>query len=243
MVKGFAKNLYGDQPTINVARYIRAKSEHYEVVIDPDLAVKFRDGKIADVRDALKSEEVFSDAKKAIRPTDDALKKTFGTTDLLKIAETIIREGILQVSEKYREEQREIKNKRVIDLIHRNCVDSKTGLPHPETRIENAMREAKVRINDAKTAEDQLQEIIKQLRPVLPIKFEIKEMEINIPLKYASRTHDVIKQLATVTNEKWNADGSYTCTADLPAGLQNEFFDKLNSMTHGEVDVKEIRSK
>jgi ribosome maturation protein SDO1 len=243
MTKGFAKNLYGDQPHINVARYIKGKSNHFEVVIDPDLAMKFRNNQISDVRDVLKNEGVFIDAKKGLRPTETELKETFGTADHLKIAEKIIREGLIQVSEKFREEQKEIKRRRIVDLIHQNCVDSKTELPHPATRIENAMREAKVRIDDNKSAENQLQDIIKQLRAILPIKFEIKELEINVPLKHASRAHGVIKQLAKVTGEKWNTDGSLSCTADLPAGMQDEFFEKINSLTHGEAEIKVIRSK
>ena len=33
-------------------------------------------------------------------------------------------------------------------MIHRNAVDPKTGLPHPPQRIESAMEEAKIHVDE-----------------------------------------------------------------------------------------------
>jgi len=240
MAKGYAFSLREESPHMNVARYIKERSKHYEVVVDPDLAESFKKGKISDVREVLKAEEVFSDAKKGLRPSEKDLLDTFGTKDKLRIAETILRKGIIQVSEKYREELREQKRRRIIDLIKINCVDSKTGLPFPPQRIENAFAEAGVKIDENKRAEDQIQDIIKKLRTVLPIKAEIKKYDILIPAKYASKSKNSIIQLGAVEREKWNQDGSYSFAMEIPAGMREEFFDKINAMTQGNAQIKEI---
>lgn len=247
MTKGYSFQLKEDQPHFNIARLVVSrpsqKHQHFEVVVEPELAIKFRNGVISDVRDVLRSIDIFTDSKKGLRPSESDLRNVFGTTDKIKIAEEIIRKGIIQVSDKYREEQREAKRKRIMEIIHRNCVDSKTGLPHPLQRIENAMRELKVRIDDTKSAEDQVNDVITKLRQILPIKFETREIELNVPMKYASRAVLLIRQYATIKSQTWNTDGSFNCVIELPAGMQQEFFDRINSLTHGEVGSKIIGSR
>ena len=50
---------------LNLGR-IKKEGENFEIVVDPDLAIEFKDGKEVDIREVLKSEEVFSDAKKGL---------------------------------------------------------------------------------------------------------------------------------------------------------------------------------
>ncbi|MEM4336909.1 MAG: ribosome assembly factor SBDS [Candidatus Woesearchaeota archaeon] len=237
MSKGYTFVLKDEQPHINVARYIKERSKHFEVAIDPDLAEEFKKGAIKDVREVLKSEEIFTDVKKGIRPTEKELIETFGTKDKLKIAEIIIKKGIVQVSEEYREKLREQKRRRIIELIRVNCVDAKTGLPLPTQRIENALSEAKVKIEENKSAEDQLYSIINKLKVVIPIKSHTETYDIKIPAKYSSKSTNIIKQFGLVENEKWNSDGSFSCRIKVPAGMREEFFDKVNLITRGEAQI------
>ncbi|MBW3023014.1 ribosome assembly factor SBDS [Candidatus Woesearchaeota archaeon] len=241
MAKGYVFDLKEEALHINVARYVKEKSKHYEVVIDPDLAEDFKKGKVKNVSEVLKVEDVFTDAKKALRPAESDLVETFGTKDKLKVAEIIIRKGIIQTSDKYRDELRKQKRNKLVELIRVNCIDAKTGLPFPPQRVENAFEEAKIKIDDHKTAEDQVQEVIKQLRTVLPIKTETKVYGISIPAKYASKTHNILKQFAALENEKWNSDGSFSCKIEIPAGMKEEFFDKVNALTHGDAQIEELK--
>ena len=241
MAKGYTFELRDEKAHINVARFVKEKSKHFEVVIDPDLAEAFKKGTVSDVREVLKAEDVFTDAKKGLRPTEKELFDTFGTKDKIEAAEIIIRKGIIQVSDKYREDLRMQKRKRIIDLIKINCVDAQTGFPFPPQRIENAFAEAKIKVDENKSPEDQIQDVIKHLRTVLPIKTETKIYEVTIPARYAPKSHNVIKQFGTVKNEKWNPDGSFSCTTELPAGIKDDFFDRVNALTHGDAQIKESR--
>ena len=69
----------------------------------------------------------------------------------------------------------------IIEIIRKNGVDPKTKLPHPAQRIKNAMDEARVTINEFRRAEDQVDGILKSIRPVLPISFEKRKIAIKIP--------------------------------------------------------------
>lgn len=199
--------------TINLARYKKG-ADTFEVVVNPDKAVDCKRNPEKDIRDALVYPQVYSDAKKGLLAPEDSLQKTFGTTDHVEIAKKIICDGNIQVTSEYRQQQVEQKRKRIIDLIHRQGVDPRTNSPHPLTRIENALSEAKVRIDESDPAEAQVPSIIKALRPILPIRLVTKELRIKIPAQHAPRAFPTLKLFGKILNENWGADGSWNdlCT-------------------------------
>ncbi|HEX9261727.1 MAG TPA: ribosome assembly factor SBDS, partial [Candidatus Bathyarchaeia archaeon] len=73
-------------------------NEHFEVLVKPAKALDYRNGKIASITDVLVAETIFSDANKGTRVAEEPLRKAFGTTDTLKIADIIIKKGMLQLT-------------------------------------------------------------------------------------------------------------------------------------------------
>lgn len=228
--------------SINIAR-IKKSGNVFEIPIDADLAIDYKKGKAIDIRDILKSEHIFSDAKKGLRASDHLLQQFFGTPDPLKVADIILKEGEIQLTAEHREKMREEKIRRVIDIIHRNGVDPRTDAPHPITRIENAFDQAKIKVDDMKSAEEQVEDILKQLRPIMPIRFEIKELQVHIPAVHAAKAYSVVKHFSKMLKEDWLNDGSLLAVVELPGGLEQEFYDKVNKATHGEAECKVIKVK
>jgi ribosome maturation protein SDO1 len=231
-----------ERENFNVAK-LKKGGQHFEIVIDPDLAIAYKEGGKIEIHDILKSEHIYADAKKGEVAPEKLMHALFETDDPLKVAEIILKEGEIQLTQEHRELVRENKRKRIVQMIHTNGVDPQTHLPHPVTRIENAFEEAKIRIDEFKTAEAQIQDILKHLRVVLPIRFEVKELAVKIPALYAAKSYTVVSQFGKITRDDWQSDGSWMVVIEIPAGLQNEFMDKLNSMTHGSVDIKILSSK
>lgn len=66
---------------------------------------------------------------------------------------------------------------------------------------------------------------------------------MRIPAKFSGSTYNIIKQYGKVLKENWGNDGSLFLSVEIPGGLQEEFFDKLNSLTHGEVETKILRER
>ncbi len=225
---------------LNLAR-IRKGGEDFEVAIEPDLAIKFKEGKAISIREVLHSENVFKDAKKGLRASTALMKELFGTDDELKVAEIILKEGEIQLTSEYREKLREEKEKSIIAILAKNSIDPRTGLPHPPDRIKRAMDEVKVKINYTKNAEDQIEEIAEQLRPVLPLKFERVMIELNIPAQYAAKCYSVLKNFGELMMDEWQSDGSLKARVRMPAGLQQGFYDALNKITHGDNQSKIIK--
>ena len=100
------------------------------------------------------------------------------------------------------------------------------------------MEEVKININEFKSPEEQVEDVLEKLKPIIPIKFEIKKIELKIPAEFSGNSHNTIKQFGKILRENWENDGSLSLTVEIPGGLVEEFFDKLNSLTHGQVESK-----
>ncbi len=227
---------------LNLARLKKA-GHNFEIDVDSDKAIEFKGGANISIRDVLKVEKVFHDAKKGLLASEKAMEQTFGTSDPLEVAKVIIQKGEIQLTAEYRKKMKENKRKKILNIIHANAVDPKTGLPHPMVRLENAIEEARIKIDEFKSEEQQVEEIVKLLRPILPIKFEIREIAIRIGSKFAGKAYSVVKNFGKVKKDEWANDGSWMCVLEMPAGLQNDLMDKLNGLTHGTVDMKILNKK
>ena len=228
-----------EKVVLNTAK-LKKDGFNFEVAVDPDLAISYKKGEDIDIREVLKSENIFFDVKKGELASEAEMKNVFDTTDGIKIAEQIIKTGDIQLTAEYRQQLRESKKRRIIEIIHRNGVDPKTKLPHPIVRLENAFNEVKVHIDEFKSAEDQVQDVLVKLRPILPISFEKKKLQIIIPANYASKCYSIVKSFGDLSKDEWQNDGSWLGVIEIPAGLSEEFFEKLNSITHGDLESKEI---
>jgi ribosome maturation protein SDO1 len=224
---------------MNTAR-LKKGSDVFEIVIDPEKAIAARHGK-ADIREALKVQKIFSDAKKGMLASEQRMQALFGTTDAIEVAKKIVVDGNIQITAEYRQKLTDQKRLQIIEFIRCNGVDPRTHTPHPATRIEAALVEAKVRIDEFKPVEQQVQDVLKALRPILPIKFEIKEIELVIPAQYASKAYSVVKHFGKILSESWQSDGSWRGILEIPGGMEQELYDKLNAATHGELISKVIK--
>jgi ribosome maturation protein SDO1 len=227
--------------SMNLAKWKKG-ADNFEIVVDPDKAMDLKKG-IGDIRDVLVYPKIFSDAKKGMSAPENRLKTLFGTTDVNEVAKKIINEGEVQVTSEYRNTQVQQKRQRIIDIIHRNGVDPRTNAPHPATRIQAALDEGKIKIDENKTAEEQVQAILKKILPIIPIKFVKKEIQLTLPAQYAGKSYPIVRQLCKLLKESWNTDGSWTGLIEIPGGMEEELYDKLNNITHGtlQAEVKETK--
>lgn len=214
--------------------------EHFEIIVDPDLALAFRLGKKTDFNNVLVAEEVFKDARKGERQSSDKLKKHFGTDDVFVIAQRIVKEGEVPITTEQRRAMVEEKRKRIVAMISREAIDPRTGAPHPPQRIEKAMEEARVHIDPLKPAESQIADVISALKAILPMKFERIRLAVKIPPELAQRAYPTAKSFG-MQQEEWLPDGSFAFVVEIPAGMRPEFFDRINGLTAGKAVIKELK--
>jgi len=222
-----------------VAR-IEKDNENFEVLVKPQKALDYRMGKLASITEVLITETIFSDANKGTKVSEENLRKAFGITESLKIAEMILKKGTLQLTTEQRRKMVEDKRKQIIDFIARQCIDPKTNLPHPPSRIENAMEQIRYSIDPFKQLEEQANNIIKLLRPILTLKMEQVSIGVHIPAEYSAKAYGTIKGFGTIKREEWRADGSWYGVLEMPAGLYGPFIEKLGGITKGSGEAKII---
>ena len=224
---------------VGIVKY-DAKGEHFEILVDPDLALEFKLGKQISIDKILISDTVYKDAKKGLRASESALKKVFGTTDIKKIAEIMIKYGELPLTAEQRKRLIEQKKKQIIEWISRNCVDTRTKTPIPPQRVELALEQAQVAIDPFKSVEEQINNIIKALQKVLPLKVAVAVIDMTIPPQYASKVRNVLAKMGKVLKENYLSDGSLNLQIEVPVGLQEVVIGKLNELTKGEAVVNKV---
>ncbi|MFX1496801.1 MAG: ribosome assembly factor SBDS [Promethearchaeota archaeon] len=185
---------------------------------------------------------VFEDLRRGKKATDGDMEAIFNTTDGRLIACHILLEGDINWTKTQREEERDKKLKQIITIITKNAINPQNNKPHPYQRIEKAIEEAKVKIDLMRSAEEQVDDVVKSIRAIIPIRMEQVEMAIKIPSAFTAKGYNIVAQLAHIKKEEWQSDGSWVSIVNLPAGLQMELIDKLNKLTHGRVQTKLLKS-
>jgi len=215
--------------------------EHFEILVDPDMAADFKRGEAIEVQEILAVEEVFKDANKGDKASEEAMMKAFNTTDILDAAAIIIRKGHVQLTAQQRKEMTEEKRKKIVATITREAINPQTKLPHPARRIEIAMEEAKIHIDPFKSVDEQVNTVLKAIRIKIPIRFERVQVAIKIPGDFSGKVYNVIPEFGKTRKEEWQQDGSWVAIVEIPGGMQDNFYRKLNELTHGQVETKLLK--
>jgi len=219
---------------------LRTRGENYEIYVDADMAVKFRGGENVSLDDVLAVDQVFKDAVKGDKASEEHILELFQVSDVKEAFRKILLDGELHLTTEQKRKMLVDRRKQVATIIARNAVNPQTHAPHPLARIEAAMDEARAEVVLSKSANEQVEKVLKVLKPILPIKFEKAEVAVKIPAQYAGKIHHTIHELGDVKKEEW-VGGEQIILVEIPAGLQDELFSKLNNITHGDVKIKVVK--
>jgi ribosome maturation protein SDO1 len=223
-----------------VAR-LDSHGESFEVLIDPKVVNHIRDGKEVDLIDYMVIDEIFKNAHKGTRASEEKLKEVFGTIDPVEIAKTIILKGEVQLTTQQRKEMLESKRLRIIATIARNAINPQTGGPHTPARIEMAMEEAKVHIDAFKPVDLQVQHVMDKLRPLIPIRFDKVRIAVKLSADEYGRCYEDMAEMGKIIKEEWQKNGDWIGVVEIPAGTRDDLFHRLNAKTHGTVETKQLK--
>lgn len=215
---------------------IKREGKHFEVLVDMNEALKFKKGKGGSV--ILEIDKIFYNIKKGDIVSQEDLNKIFKTTNIQAIAEKIVRDGEVEESQEHRDEEQEAKFRQVVDFLSKNAIDPKSGNPITPERIKNALNQSGMNIKKI-PVEEQINEIIEKIGKIIPIRIETKKVKIQIPAQFTGQIYGLVSKYKEA--EDWNNDGSLDVKVSVPAGLILDFYDKLNSVTHGSAITEEIK--
>jgi ribosome maturation protein SDO1 len=219
---------------------------HLEILVDPEIALAFREHKgdmKLDFDDLLAVEGVFvGPARDGDKASDEEMMKTFGTTDVQEAVKQVLLKGDLQLTTDQRRKMMERKKRLIIQYIAQNAINPQTKGPHPPARIENAMDEARIHLDPFKSVEAQVQDVLKAIRPLIPIRIETVQIAVKLPAEHAGKANHIMHGWGELKQQAWQSDGSWIGVVEIPGGMQTEFFDHLNKRTHGEAETRMINS-
>ena len=215
--------------------------EHFEVLVDPYAAADLIDGKDVNIIQSLAIDAIFKDSKKGTHASEETLQKNFGTDDVTEIAKQIILKGTIQLTTEQRHKMQKSKRNRIIETIVKNAMDPKTKSPHPRQRIELAMEQLGVHVDPFKPVSEQVKTIIDLLRPIIPISMENVRISVKIPPEHIGRAYGTVRNYGSLEREDWQSDGSWIGIIRIPAGMQTDFYDKINDVTKGNVSTKILK--
>ncbi len=219
---------------------LRHGNKDFETMVDLDSAIKMRKGEEININDVIRDTTIWNDLKKGMRAGDNDLKEAFGTTNYNKIVEKLVKRGEIEVTQEYRDEALESKRKQIIDFLVRNAIDSRTNNPFTPETIESSIKQAGIKIEN-QPVDKQIKSVIERLKNLIPIKIETKKIKIRIPAEHTGRAYGLVQEYKE--KEDWLQDGSLEIILNIPVGLQSEFYDKLNNITHGSAITSEIREE
>ncbi|MFW5846980.1 MAG: ribosome assembly factor SBDS [Nanoarchaeota archaeon] len=219
---------------------IKKEGKHFEILVDMDKALEFKKSGKGNSSDFLEHDEIYEDIKKGERASEEDLKQAFGTQDINVIAEKIVKSGEVLISQEHRDAEQEKRFNQVVEFLTRNSIDPQTKNPHTAERIKSALKDAHVNITN-KPIESQMKEILESLSKIIPIKIETKKLKITIPAMHTGKAYGVITEYKE--NENWLSNGDLEMIVNVPAGILMDFYDKLNSVTHGSALSEEINEE
>lgn len=223
-----------------IARY-ESKGHRFEVLVDQKLVDLVKGGKSVNVSDYMATDVIFKDSSKGDRASEEVIKEVFGTQDFPTVVTEIVKKGQVQLTTDQRRKLLEEKRKQIVEIISRESMNPQTGTPHPPQRIEKVMEEAKVRVDPFKSAEEQVNDVLKVIRVILPIRFEHVRMAIEVPGTEYGKIYAEMARHGQILKEEWKNNGNYSAVIEIPGGVQDQLYDFLNKKTKGNVDIKLIK--
>lgn len=222
----------------SVVARMHHQGQKLEIMVDPDKALAFKRGAKVDMNDVLAMPTVYHDVRDTKKVAEQDLQKLFGTTDVFKIAERIIKNGELQLTTDQRRAMVEQRKTQVCDIISKRGINPQNNMPHPMQRITNALDQCGVNIDPFVDAELQVDKVIKEIKKILPIAFQKLVVEVKIPSQFAGKAYTVLKGSGEMLKENWLNDGSLQVNLKILAGIQADFFQKVSNLTHGQFESK-----
>ncbi|PKP54468.1 MAG: ribosome assembly factor SBDS [Candidatus Altiarchaeales archaeon HGW-Altiarchaeales-3] len=219
---------------------LKTHGETFEILVDPDMSLEFREGKEIDINEILAIDTIFKDANAGDRASDESMLKVFETTDVKIIATKILKKGELHLTTDQKKRIMNERKRQIINIIARNAINPQTKTPHPPERIESAIAEAKFHVEINKSAKEQVDKVVKAIRPILPIKFDNVRIAVKIPAEYSGKLYAALHEFGTIKKDEWHGNFQM-CLIEMPAGLQDDFCNRVNNITRGDAEIRILR--
>lgn len=222
---------------VQLVRYKQGKFS-FEIMTKPGTVRLFLEGKLGWDK-VLSADAIFTNAKKGNIAKSSDLTKVFGTDDVNKCAEIMVRQGDHQVSAQERKEDISQRKREILAYLHKTYTDQ-TGLPHPLTRLEVAVTESKVKIDLSRSVHVQAEEIVKKMLGVLVFRKGTSQYSVSVPKQYRTSVGAIVNKFSPSLHKEIRGADNITWKMSLSLGDVDRFLLEMNSVTEGNFTLEKI---
>eukprot|EP01084_Bolivina_argentea_P005304 10026_1 len=226
----------GDHGGGQIVRFSSGKHK-FEVITNKGTALQYRDNKIA-FNGVLMTDQIFTNVTRGDVANPRDLSEVFGTEDLMKCCERIVKEGELQYTAQERKEFVEEKTREIVYYINKNYVDPKTKLPHPSDRISTCMKDCHIRVDPKGDTRRQAEAAVAKMRgKIMFAKAVAIRAQVTIKHAQVGQCNNIIHKLANVLHEEWSATGCIF-TVEMSNADLNLLKNALMKPTNGDYEMQ-----
>jgi ribosome maturation protein SDO1 len=102
------------------------------------------------------------------------------------------------------------------------------------------MEQAHVHVDPFRSAEHQIEDVIKAIKAVIPISVEQLTLFVEVPAQYSNRAYGVLKETG-MEQDKWLPDGRLVAKLVVPAGMKEAVFRRIGNATDGTAKIEEAK--
>lgn len=224
-----------------VAR-LESHGHKFEIFVDPEATDRIKDGNV-DLANDVALDEIYKDARKGEKAGEESLKEVFKTTDISEIIIEIVRKGQIQLTTEQRHQMTERKRKQVIETIARESINPQTNTPHPPQRISQAIDEAKIHIDPFKGVGEQVQIVLKAIKPLIPIRMEKTKLAVRLTGDAYGKVYGEIVRGGYLVKEEWAKDGAWIGLLEVPSGMTGEIMGALSRRGQDNIEIKIVKGR
>ncbi|KAL1409077.1 hypothetical protein Q8F55_005901 [Vanrija albida] len=216
--------------------------KRFEIACYKNKVTEFRSGVETDLSEVLQIEQIFTNVPKGQVAKRDDWTKAFGSDDMNKVIEEILKKGELQVNNLERGAQLASLSREIATLVTEMTVDPATQRKHTVGMVEKAMGEIGFSTKAEKTAKAQALDLIRQLSQpgsVLPVQRVRMRVRITMPSKDAKRVKEKVLALVDETEEE-DMDAEWEAIVKISPSAFRAIADLVNEESKGKGRVESM---
>jgi ribosome maturation protein SDO1 len=219
---------------IQVVKYKKGKNS-FEIITKPGSVKLFLAGKLGWDK-VLAADAIFTNYSKANLARNSDLKAVFGTDDINKCAEIMVREGDSQVSADERKQDIEACRRQILEYLHKSFVDQAGGI-YPIPRLELILQEAKIRIDPTVSVHKQAEDVIKKMLGKAVFKKNSTDYTITVPKQYVKQCSTIVYRFSPSVHKEMRGTEGTSWKISLTIADFDLFTVEMNKITEGNYTV------
>ena len=216
---------------------ITLKYKGVQILINLDSTKKYqKDSSSVSISDCVVTGEIYTDVKSGKRVSDQVLISKFGTDNVNECLKIILREATLPVTTAEKKLLNEQMLRKICHHFNMHYVDPTSNKPHPQSRIEAAIQQAKYRIDYTIPLEKHVQALEKKFPGILSLRKLELTAQLKLDHKYLGKAYGVLNQHCSIGKTEYGDVGA-TLHITCSPGQREELYSALTKITGGDFSI------